>query len=146
LNIWVLREYLELDLKIPNPVVKTDVERLIDDFIFICFLTGNDFIPHIPSVEIHECAVDLLLEAYKQTFNKMGGYIVNTEKLKDKHAAYLKVSRLEKFFHELSLYEEKIFLKRYELRERLQRNILRQAVEKEWNERSFDNMVRARYM
>ncbi|PVH33636.1 hypothetical protein PAHAL_8G035400 [Panicum hallii] len=140
LNIWVLREYLELDLKIPNPVLKTDIERLIDDFIFICFLTGNDFIPHIPSVEIHECAVDLLLEVYKQTFNKMGGYIVNTEKLKDKHAAYLKVSRLEKFFHELSLYEEKIFLKRYELRERLQRNILRQAVEKEWNERSFDNM------
>ncbi|KAG2560175.1 5'-3' exoribonuclease 3-like [Panicum virgatum] len=140
LNIWVLREYLELDLKIPNPVVKTDIERLIDDFIFICFLTGNDFIPHIPSVEIHECAVDLLLEVYKKTFNKMGGYIVNTEKLKDKHAAYLKVSRLEKFFHELSLYEEKIFLKRYELRERLQRNILRRAAEKEWNERNFDNM------
>lgn len=54
MNIWVLREYLELDLKIPNPVVKTDIERLIDDFIFICFLTGNDFIPRIPSVEIHE--------------------------------------------------------------------------------------------
>ncbi|RLM58366.1 hypothetical protein C2845_PM18G01050 [Panicum miliaceum] len=104
---------------------------------------GNDFIPHIPSVEIHECAVDLLLKVYKQTFNKMGGYIVNTEKLKDKHAAYLKVSRLEKFFHELPLYEEKIFLKRYELRERLQRNILRQAAEKEWNERSFDNMMTA---
>ncbi|RLM69433.1 hypothetical protein C2845_PM17G02220 [Panicum miliaceum] len=140
LNIWVLREYLELDLKIPNQVVKTDIERLIDDCIFICFLTGNDFIPHIPSLEIHECAVDLLLEVYKQTFNKMGGYIVNTEKLKDKHAAYLKVSRLEKFFHELSLYEEKIFLKRYEMRERLQRNIMRQAAEKEWDERNFDNM------
>jgi len=90
-------------------------------------------------------AIDLLLEVYKQAFNKMGGYIVSTEKvhaksnyinfidyllsyvlmyfccyqkqLKDKHAAYLEVSRLEKFFHELSLCEEKIFLKRYELRE-----------------------------
>ena len=57
LNIWVLRDYLELDLKIPNPVVKTDIEKLIDDFIFICFLTGNDFIPHIPSVEIHEVQI-----------------------------------------------------------------------------------------
>ncbi|WVZ54345.1 hypothetical protein U9M48_005154 [Paspalum notatum var. saurae] len=140
LNIWVLRDYLELDLKIPNPVVKTDIEKLIDDFIFICFLTGNDFIPHIPSVEIHESAIDLLMEVYKQTFNKMGGYIVNMEKLKDKHAAYLKVSRLEKFFHELSLCEDKIFLKRYELRESLQRKLLRQAAEKEWNERNFDNM------
>ncbi|OQU82906.1 hypothetical protein SORBI_3005G043400, partial [Sorghum bicolor] len=139
LNIWVLREYLELDLKIPNPVVKTDIERLIDDFIFICFLTGNDFIPHIPSVEIHEGAIDLLLEVYKQAFNKMGGYIVSTEKLKDKHAAYLNVSRLEKFFHELSLCEEKIFVKRYELRERLQRNLVRRAAE-EWKERNYDNM------
>ncbi|KAJ1254478.1 hypothetical protein BS78_K052200 [Paspalum vaginatum] len=140
LNIWVLRDYLELDLKIPNPVVKTDIERLIDDFIFICFLTGNDFIPHIPSVEIHESAIDLLMEVYKQTFNKMGGYIVNMEKLKDKHAAYLKVSRLEKFFQELSSCEDKNFLKRYELRESLQRKLLRQAAEKEWNEKNFDNM------
>jgi 5'-3' exoribonuclease 2 len=61
LNIWVLREYLELDLKIPNPVVKTDIERLIDDFIFICFLTGNDFIPPIPSVEIHEVHICYLV-------------------------------------------------------------------------------------
>nr|CAB3489143.1 unnamed protein product [Digitaria exilis] len=82
------------------------------------------------------------MEVYKQTFNKMGGYIVNTERLKEKHAAYLKVSRLEEYFHELSLYEEKIFLKRYELRERLQRNILRQAAEEDCNnnERNFDNM------
>jgi len=46
--IWVQREYLELDLRIPNPVVKTDIKKLIDDFIFICFLTRNDFIPDIP--------------------------------------------------------------------------------------------------
>ncbi|KAM0864752.1 hypothetical protein ACQ4PT_043709 [Festuca glaucescens] len=52
LNIWVLREYLELEMTIPG--CKQDIERLIDDFIFICFLTGNDFIPHIPSIEIHE--------------------------------------------------------------------------------------------
>ncbi|CAD6254720.1 unnamed protein product [Miscanthus lutarioriparius] len=92
--------------------------------------------------EVHLCrlgAIDLLLEVYKQAFNKMGGYIVSTGKLKDKHAAYLKVSRLEKFFHELSWCEEKIFLKRYELRERLQRNLVRRAAE-EWKERNYDNM------
>ncbi|XP_040384702.1 5'-3' exoribonuclease 4-like [Oryza brachyantha] len=116
LNIWVLREYLELDMKIPNPVQQLDIERLIDDFVFICFLTGNDFIAHVPSLEINEGAVDLIIEVYKASFNKMGGYIVDTDKVKDKHAAFLKVSRLEKFFHELSLYEEKIFQKRYRLK------------------------------
>ncbi|TVU13934.1 hypothetical protein EJB05_37374, partial [Eragrostis curvula] len=139
LNIWVLREYLELDLKILNPIFKTDVEKLVDDFIFICFLTGNDFIPHIPSLEIREDAVDLLIEVYKTNFNKMGGYIVNTEKVTEKHAAYLKVSRLEKFFHELSLCEEKIFVKRYDLQESYQRKILHQAAEKDWNEKFFDD-------
>ncbi|KAM0864748.1 hypothetical protein ACQ4PT_043709 [Festuca glaucescens] len=136
LNIWVLREYLELEMTIPG--CKQDIERLIDDFIFICFLTGNDFIPHIPSIEIHEFGVDLLIDVYKSTFNKMGGYIVDTDKIKEKHAACLKVSRLEKFFHELALHEEKIFLKRYELREKLLRKIQREAAENDWNERNYD--------
>ncbi|KAF8706477.1 hypothetical protein HU200_030750 [Digitaria exilis] len=123
LNIWVLREYLEIALKIMDPVCEPDIERLIDDFIFICFLMGNDFIPHIPSLETDEFAGDLLIEVYKTTFNKMGGYIVNTDEVKDKHGAYLEVSRLEIFFRELSMYEEKIFLKRYELEQELRRKL-----------------------
>ena len=39
------------------------------------------------------------------------------KQIKDKHAVYLDVSRLEKFFQALSLSEEKIFLKRFELRQ-----------------------------
>ncbi|XP_044950472.1 5'-3' exoribonuclease 3-like isoform X2 [Hordeum vulgare subsp. vulgare] len=132
-NIWVLREYLELEMKTPG--CKQDTERLIDDFICICCLMGNDFIPRIPSLEIHEFAVDLLIETYKTAFNRMGGYIVNTNKIKDKHGVYLEVSRLEKFFHELSLCEEKILLKRYELQEKLLCKIQREAA---GNEESSD--------
>ncbi|KAJ1274076.1 hypothetical protein BS78_05G035000 [Paspalum vaginatum] len=138
LNIWVLREYLEIELKMLDPIFKPDIERLIDDFVFISFLVGNDFIPHIPSLEMDECALDLLIEVYKTTFNKMGGYIVNTDKVKDKLGEYLEISRLEMFFHELSMYEEKIFIKRYELEQKflhgVYREMLREAPESKRSE------------
>ncbi|KAI3700865.1 hypothetical protein L2E82_45506 [Cichorium intybus] len=83
LHVWILREYLNHDLRIENLPEKYeyDVERLIDDFIFICFFGGNDFLPNMPTLDIHEGAIDLLIHVYKQEFKNLGGYLVNTEKL-----------------------------------------------------------------
>lgn len=45
-------------------------ENLLFDYIFICFLLGNDFLPHFPSINIRTTGIDTLMNAYKHVFNK----------------------------------------------------------------------------
>jgi 5'-3' exoribonuclease 1 len=48
-----------------SPDYEYDVERAITDFVFMCFTVGNDFLPHIPAVEIAEGGIDSMLDIYK---------------------------------------------------------------------------------
>ncbi|KAG8383954.1 hypothetical protein BUALT_Bualt04G0067600 [Buddleja alternifolia] len=125
LNVWILREYLALDLEVTSSQkFEYDLERLIDDLIFICFFAGNDFLPHMPTLEIHEGAIDLLIHVYKKEFGNLGGYLVDMQKIEDKKGAYIKLKRVEKFILAVGQYEDQIFQKRTQQRERSLRRIL----------------------
>ncbi len=50
LHINVLREYLDAEFRALNLPFPYSLERAIDDFIVVCFLAGNDFLPRLPSV------------------------------------------------------------------------------------------------
>ncbi|KAI3693172.1 hypothetical protein L6452_33003 [Arctium lappa] len=136
LHVWILREYLNLDLKMANLPEKfePDIERLIDDFIFISLFAGNDFLPHMPTLEIHEGAIDLLIHVYKEEFKNLGGYLVDVQKVDDKKGGYIKLKRVEKFILAVGAYEDKIFTKRSKIRESALRCMLSENKDARCNE------------
>ena len=51
------------------------LERVIDDLVFLCFFVGNDFIPHMPALDIAEGGLDNMLAQYKLALPTLGGYV-----------------------------------------------------------------------
>ncbi|XP_054727908.1 5'-3' exoribonuclease 1 isoform X2 [Anastrepha obliqua] len=102
LHLGLMREYLEMEFdKLKQIDDKFDISNLIDDWVLMGFLVGNDFIPHLPCMHISSNALPLLYDTYIKVYPSLGGNI--NEK------GHLNLERLEKYFAELADVEFKIF-------------------------------------
>nr|CAD7397262.1 unnamed protein product [Timema poppensis] len=99
LHLSLLREYLELEFDALKEKLKFpfDIEKIIDDWVFMGFLVGNDFIPHLPEMHIHEGALPILYKTYISVMPQMDGYI--------NEGGTLNLKRFEKYMESLSSFD-----------------------------------------
>ena len=64
---------------------KEQKDKIINDYIFISFILGNDFIPHSPSVGIKNGGIDLLLDLYTRYYLELKSNLVILEEKKINH-------------------------------------------------------------
>ncbi|KAI0688565.1 XRN 5'-3' exonuclease N-terminus-domain-containing protein [Cytidiella melzeri] len=123
LDVAILREYLEAELKVPQLPFPFNLEQAIDDWVLLIFFVGNDFLPHLPSLEIREGAIDTLLKIWKDELPRMGGYLTNH--------GQLELSRTQIMLEGLAKREDEIFRRRREAEERQDQNAKRRKIERE---------------
>lgn len=123
LHVSVLREYLEAELYIPRQEFRFDLERALDDWVFMCFFVGNDFLPHLPSLDIRDNGIDTLIAIWRDNLPLMGGYLT-----KDGH---VDLRRAQFILDGLAKQEDAIFRRRRQAEERREANAKRRKLEEE---------------
>ena len=91
----------------------TDIHRAYD-YVFFCFFLGNDFLPHIPCLNIRTNGFDILYNIYKKTFSNTDNYLIN----KDFEIDWNNVKRM---FSEIYKIEEKMLVEEYTNRKKFSR-------------------------
>lgn len=107
LQIPVLREYLSLEFASLARQVSFpfDFENLVDDLVFLCFLVGNDFLPHLPCLEIREGGLNLLLNLYRSLLPSLDGFLTS-------QGGQVHLPRVMRIFAELARVEGTILKRR----------------------------------
>lgn len=73
-----MREYLNLEFRDIEPILSFtySLERVIDDFILLAVFVGNDFLPNLPDLHIHENGLERLFDVYKKILPSLGNRTV----------------------------------------------------------------------
>lgn len=82
----------------------------INDFVLLCFIVGNDFLPTIPSMAILDGAIDLILESYRVN-GFTNGHLTKIHP-KTKFITF-RMSSLKNFFAMLSEHEIETLERKY---------------------------------
>ncbi|KAI0091131.1 exonuclease II [Irpex rosettiformis] len=107
LHLTLMREYLDLEFNDIEPVLPFpyNLERVIDDFILLAVFVGNDFLPNLPDLHIHENGLEKLFDVYKKSLPSLEGYI--------NEGGTINVKRLQVIMNEMAVWEQEVFEREY---------------------------------
>lgn len=88
LDIEIIRKYLYTEFG-SLISAKLDFERILDDWIFVCFFVGNDFLPSIPSMDIKVSAIETISISYIRNILIRREYLTNKGKINMSELAVL---------------------------------------------------------
>jgi len=124
-NVYVYRDnaYKESERFIINiglfaKRIKKDLgtDTAIQDFIFMCFMVGNDFLPQLPGLEIINQGIERLLSVYRETCRPFG--------LVAPHTFRIRIDALMRYLRALSSVEEQALKDKYKIRHKFNKDEL----------------------
>uniref|UniRef100_A0A8C1ZU06 5'-3' exoribonuclease 1 n=1 Tax=Cyprinus carpio TaxID=7962 RepID=A0A8C1ZU06_CYPCA len=103
LHLSLMREYIDYEFsELRNKIsFEYNLERIIDDWVLMGFLVGNDFIPHLPHLHINHDALPLLYRTYISVLPSLGGYLNEN--------GHLNLANFEKYLEKLSEFDREHF-------------------------------------
>lgn len=89
LHISLVRDYLEEEFQSLSDDIsfEYDFERVLDDFVLILYVIGNDFLPNLPDLHLNKGAFPLLLHTFKEAMRRTDGYLNENGKINLKRLA-----------------------------------------------------------
>lgn len=114
IDLKQLTKYLLVDLdaqKLNYQHFEYDIDRVIDDFVFLSYFVGNDFIPCLPFMNMRDGAFQYLLSKYMETATALPSYLVNGCNV-NFDAVIVYLNHLEKEESEILKYRAECFLER----------------------------------
>jgi 5'-3' exoribonuclease 1 len=76
-------------------------QNRINDYVFLCFFLGNDFLPHFPALNIRTSGIQILLDTYRNLLGKYENkYLVENKRIvwKNVHALVKDLAKNEHTF------------------------------------------------
>jgi 5'-3' exonuclease len=103
-----------LQLSIFEEMGALNKEQSVYDYIFMCFLLGNDFLPHFPCLNIRTNGIRNLMAIYKQYIGKYEdkGLVSITD-------CSIQWINVKIFFNEIAKQEHRFLLNEYNLRDKM---------------------------